>query len=469
MHGYDNEERDMHPFMLAMGPDIPHFTDRQHFYQIDLYPYICAMLGLDKPNKIDGLIDRVLPFLKNKPSEEYLQQFRLYASDLPDWRRQLTSGITNYKSSYRLTSFSLQRKMQSLLVLLFLLCGTCYAQKVILVSLDGFRHDYIEYALQNGRNVSAFQKIAKQGFRGMQVQNVMVTLTFPSHFALATGRTVEHHGLVGNTFYDPDLKDYYKYTNSTKNLQPQWFTMNHNEQIWLTNQRNGGKSGVVYWPSSDSRMYGEMEYVNFGLYSSLPSIRFRVDRVMDWITKPDVNLVVMYYNEPDHSGHGHGPDSKEVLDALEVVNDGIAYLLQRIEQSDDFDEPPNIIVTSDHGMTRVSNKKIVNVSEVLSPDEYIFGVDGSPATLGVWPKPYSLTVDQLYDRLKKLPNCDVYRKEDIPDKYHYKNNKRIAPIVVFPHLGWMVQTNASDPYKDTLSKSSIPILTSYFTPFTRVD
>ncbi|KAL5106787.1 Bis 5'-adenosyl triphosphatase enpp4 [Taenia crassiceps] len=341
--------------------------------------------------------------------------------------------------------------MQLLVTFLLLLCSTCYSQKVILISLDGFRHDYIEYALKNGKNVSAFQKIASQGFRGMQVQNVMVTLTFPSHFTLATGRTVEHHGLVGNTFWDPTTEENYKYTDSKKNLQPQWFTMNNNEQLWLTNQRNGGKSGVVYWPSSDSRMYGEMEYVNFGLYSSLPSIRFRVDRVMDWITKPDVNLVMMYFNEPDSSGHKHGPDSKEVLAALEKVNDGIAYLLQRIEQSDDFDEPPNIIVTSDHGMTRVNHTKIVNVSAVLSPHEYRFGVDGSPATLGVWPLPSGPSEDALYERLKKLPNCDVYKKADIPDNYHFKNNSRIAPIVVLPHIGWMVQTNASDPYKDTLN------------------
>ncbi|KAL5970442.1 Bis 5'-adenosyl triphosphatase ENPP4 [Taenia solium] len=80
MHGYDNEEPDMHPFMVAMGPDIQHFEDRQHFYQIDLYPYICVMLGLDKPNKIDGLVDRVLPYLKERPSEEYLEKFRLYAT-----------------------------------------------------------------------------------------------------------------------------------------------------------------------------------------------------------------------------------------------------------------------------------------------------------------------------------------------------------------------------------------------------
>ncbi|VDK24613.1 unnamed protein product [Taenia asiatica] len=343
--------------------------------------------------------------------------------------------------------------MHLLLAFLFLLYGTCYSQKVILISLDGFRHDYIEYALANGKNVSAFQKIASEGFRGMKVQSVMVTLTFPSHFSLVTGRTVEHHGLVGNTFYDPDLKDNYKYTDTKKNFEAKWFTMNHNEQIWLTNQRNGGKSGVVYWPTSDSRMYGEMEYVNFGLYSSAPSLRYRVDRVMDWITKPDVNLVLMYFNEPDSIGHKYGPDSIQVLETLEKLNDGIAYLLQRIEQSNNFEEPPNIIITSDHGMARVNYTKIVNVSAVLSPNEYLFGVDGSPATLGVWPKPdgTGLTVKEMYERLKKLEHCDVYLKEDIPAEYHFKNNSRIAPIVVFPHLGWMVQTDPSKPYKNTLN------------------
>lgn len=80
MHGYDNANPEMHPFMVAAGPDIQQFTARQFFHQIDLYPYICAILGLDKPNKIDGLIDRTLPFLKNPPNEDFLKQFRLYAS-----------------------------------------------------------------------------------------------------------------------------------------------------------------------------------------------------------------------------------------------------------------------------------------------------------------------------------------------------------------------------------------------------
>ncbi|VUZ56023.1 unnamed protein product [Hymenolepis diminuta] len=80
MHGYDNANPEMHPFMVAAGPDIKQFTDRQIFYQIDIYPLICALLGLDKPNTIDGLIDRAIPFMKNPPNEAFLTQFRKYAN-----------------------------------------------------------------------------------------------------------------------------------------------------------------------------------------------------------------------------------------------------------------------------------------------------------------------------------------------------------------------------------------------------
>lgn len=62
-----------------------------------------------------------------------------------------------------------------------------------------------------------------------------------------------------------------------------------------------------------------------------------------------------------------------------------------------------------------------------------------------------LQVDELYDKLKSLPNSEVYLKNDIPDRYHYKDNKRIAPIVVLPNIGYMVQTNGSYPYSDSLS------------------
>ncbi|VDN14515.1 unnamed protein product [Dibothriocephalus latus] len=240
-------------------------------------------------------------------------------------------------------------------------------------------------------------------------------VNIPFTFSLATGRNVETHGLVGNTFHDKALNDSYVYKDSEKNMQPQWFTQNGNEPILLTNQRHGGKTGMIYWPGSEARYNDTIQYVSFGLYSNAPTLRFRVDRIMEWITQPDVNFCMLYFNQPDSAGHKYEPDSKEVLDAIELTNDGIAYLLQRIEQADFQGEKPNVIVTSDHGMNAVSYKRVVN---------------------------------QLLKRSTKDLKATSHKKEKIPESYHYKNNPRIAPIVVIADLGWMIQTI---PYTNTLN------------------
>ncbi|BHF83062.1 Bis(5'-adenosyl)-triphosphatase enpp4 [Sparganum proliferum] len=167
---------------------------------------------------------------------------------------------------------------------------------------------------------------------------------------------------------------------------------------------------------------------------------------------PDARFAHAHIDLPDSAGHSYGPDSNEVLDAIEQTNDGIAYLMQRIEQEHFSGEKPNIIVTSDHGMTAVSHTKIVNVSAVLSKSEYKFGVDGSPANLGIWVndngKP---SVDDIYNRLKKnLTHATVYKKADIPESYHYGNNSRVPDIVVIADLGWMIQSDPKNPYKESL-------------------
>ncbi|KAH9277624.1 Ectonucleotide pyrophosphatase/phosphodiesterase family member 5 [Echinococcus granulosus] len=90
---------------------------------------------------------------------------------------------------------------QCLFLFAFIYSTFC-ANKVLFISFDGFRHDYLDMAEKAGRNISAFKRIRDAGFQA-EVQNVMITLTFPSHYAMATGRNVENHGLVGNDFYDP--------------------------------------------------------------------------------------------------------------------------------------------------------------------------------------------------------------------------------------------------------------------------
>ncbi len=75
----------MHSFMVAGGPGIQKLTDLQPIQQIDIYPLVCALLGYDKPNAIDGRVDNVVHLMSHKPSEQFLTTFRQYESKpIPD-------------------------------------------------------------------------------------------------------------------------------------------------------------------------------------------------------------------------------------------------------------------------------------------------------------------------------------------------------------------------------------------------
>lgn len=53
----------------------------------------------------------------------------------------------------------------------------------------------------------------------------------------------------------------------------------------------------------------------------------------------------------------------------------------------------------------------------------------------------------VYDKLKNCsPNAmKIYRKEEIPDHYHYHHNERIQPIILVADEGWTIVRNETLP------------------------
>lgn len=335
-----------------------------------------------------------------------------------------------------------------MLLLCVLLTGLVHvsqcANKVIFISFDGFRYDYLDMAEEQDRNISAFKALREAGFQA-EVQNVMSTLTFPSHFAMATGRYVENHGLVGNNFYDPIKNQFYSYTNNYRNAESDWFEYGDSEPLWATNERHGGRSCVFQWVGSEARIHGKMAFATAGVYNSNYPLRWRVDRIIDWISRDEFTLAMLYHNEPDSSGHSYGPNSTQVMDAVEMTNDGLAYLLQRIDETPSLKGKVNIIVSSDHGMAYADcNQPTLSVKDIIS--ELNVRYDVSPATVGLWPRnTTNVTAEQVLERLKNISHMTAYLKEDIPDRYHYKNNYRIAPVVGFADQGYLIDSRGT-PY-----------------------
>ena len=71
-----------------------------------------------------------------------------------------------------------------------------YDRYVVILSLDGFRADY-----QSKANTPTLDKMDAEGLSGC-FRPSYPSLTFPNHYAMATGLYPNNHGLVGNEFWD---------------------------------------------------------------------------------------------------------------------------------------------------------------------------------------------------------------------------------------------------------------------------
>lgn len=343
-------------------------------------------------------------------------------------------------------------------IVTFLIClplkSACSRQsKVIVVSMDGFRYDYLDMAKTQGRNISAFEALYNRGFRGRLVP-VMPTITFPTHFATATGRHVENHGIVNNVFHDPQQNTTFSYRNLTNAREPKWWNYNGDEPIWMTNERLGYKSCTFFWPGSASSYNGKLPTKTKLVYNSSIPFTSRVDEIIQWMREDDeITLCMLYMREPDYSGHIYGPDSKEVMDRVEELNGVVDHLVKLINATPNLRNSVNVILTSDHGMAYVPQENSVPLYEILNSGNYI--VNPSRIFVGIWPKPGKFchlshhyvhsggpTVQEMYTKLiqANLTGATVYLKENLPAYYHYANSTRTPPLIVVADTGYAIFT-----------------------------
>jgi len=229
--------------------------------------------------------------------------------------------------------------------------------RVLLISLDGFRWDYLDMVNNKGHPTPNFQMLIDNGVvvKGPGVQNVFVTKTMPNHYSLITGLYEESHGVIQSEFYDPVYNDTFtiarmndiKWWNGTGSVQV--------EPVWVTNDAVGDEhhaSGVYFWPGSGVKGM-HPKYFASPFNFSVP-FSVRANTVAHWFMQENrpINFGVLFYHEPDVTGHRHGPDSAEMVDMILALDKYIGDMISLFKEKHIFDEL-NIILTSDHGMTEM--------------------------------------------------------------------------------------------------------------------
>ncbi|CAC5386744.1 ENPP5 [Mytilus coruscus] len=315
-------------------------------------------------------------------------------------------------------------------ILLFsILFSGAGTNQVLLVSMDGFRWDYL-----NRVPTPNFDRLARHGTKIEYIDNTFVTETFPCHYSIATGLFEESHGIIGNFMYDPVFNTSFDFNTR----EPRWW--NGAEPIWVTARRQNLTSASYGWPGGDVVIRGFRPNIWFP-YSKTVQFRDRIDVTIDWLTVKKIDFVALYFQEPDPTGHQYGIYSNEILEKVKELDNSIGYLLDKFDSQNLWGQV-NLIVTSDHGMTGVDYvNKAVDIRNYVNMTNIRRTVESGPV---MHIQPVDGKVDEVIQSLYNVRHMTAYKKADIPERWHFKNNRRVMPIFLLAERGWLITTNKTE-------------------------
>ena len=306
---------------------------------------------------------------------------------------------------------------------------------LILISIDGFRWDYFDKV-----ETPNFDRLIANGSKADGLKTSYPSKTFPNHISIVTGNYPSNHGIISNYFYDADFDEYfYIGAGSTAAQDGKWIDA---EPIWVTIEKQAKRAMIMFWPMSDAEIMG-IRPSKYYVYNEDPTNLDRMDQILSWLlhtgnARP--SFLASYFSVVDSKGHSYGPDGDETIEAIRVVDKAIGHLINGLEAQNILNEV-NIMIVSDHGMTETPDTKVVNIADYINLDDVVT-VGGGPF---MEIRPNEGKLESVYQALQNIDNTQVFKKEDIPDKFNYKNNNRIEPILLLADEHWSIMTPGRTP------------------------
>jgi predicted AlkP superfamily pyrophosphatase or phosphodiesterase len=299
---------------------------------------------------------------------------------------------------------------------------------LILISIDGFRADYLDRL-----KPSALSKLAAEGVAAGGLIPQFPSKTFPNHYTIVTGLTLAHHGIISNNMRAAGIPGEFSMSNRDVLADPRWWG---GEPIWNTAEKQGRKAAAMFWPGSETVIGGRQASYWTPFDNDMPNGE-RVNRILNWLRLPEgeqPSFLTLYFSDVDEAGHSRGPDSDELPSAVLRVDQSIGQLVAGVEKIGLTDRV-HYVVVSDHGMAALAPDRMI----VL--DDHI---DVAAADVVDWAPVLALTpkdgdVDKMYAALKdQHAALAVYKSNDIPAEYGLAGHPRLPAIFAIAKEGWFI-------------------------------
>lgn len=310
------------------------------------------------------------------------------------------------------------------------------AQSVLMIGLDG-----LNPALLKDWDAPNLKALAARGVQAEAMYPAMPSLTFVNFYSLATGLYPEHHGMVTNYPFDPPSGKIFDVVTGPQ--EEMWWG---GEPIWITAEKQGLRSSIMFWLGSEVAHDGVRPTV-WTPYQHTKPYQERVDEVLAWYDAPESErprFAAVYFDRVDTAGHYTGPRSDKTKEALAEVDGYVGQLVDGLKSRGLLDTT-NIIIVSDHGMASIEQEQVIEVGpfidlEKLTVPQFTGKYGGSAQTfIQIYGEGEAL--ETAYEGLKSVnEHIHVYKRGEMPAHYQMDHPTRGPALLAVADPGWTMRT-----------------------------
>lgn len=131
--------------------------------------------------------------------------------------------------------------------------------------------------------------------------------------------------------------------------------------------------------------------------------------------------------QPDSEGHAFSPSSDQERNMISQLDYFVGELERQIRRNG-LANRVNIIILSDHGMTTVSIRDIIDLRKILREGTWeSFGT--SPVIQVIPQAGYEYEVWTTLSKAARDKPFNVYTNNDVPPRWKVNNERRLGPIL----------------------------------------
>lgn len=314
---------------------------------------------------------------------------------------------------------------------------------VILVSIDGLGR------LARARaETPTLDRLTAAGVEARSMQPVWPTLTFPNHYAIATGLYPHEHGIVGNSYPDGERQGWYSLKNREAVQDPAWYS---GEPVWVSAEKAGMVSAAYFFVGTEAPIQGIRPTYSYLFDNTVPAAT-RVEQALAWLDMPSEkrpHFIALYFEHVDDASHWYGPTADKTAAAVAEIDGHLQTLVDGIDALP-FADDVYVIVVSDHGQS-----KYFAPDDPYVLDEHVDIGDAGVVQGGNYVKLYyeepdAAAIEATIATINRTWCCGkAYARRDAPTHWRVADDDRYPDVIVQADGGHAVITD--DSYRERLS------------------